>query len=191
MNQTGWFGVIYGPMFSQKTSEAILRLRRRKSSPYGNKTCMVRFKIDTRYSSELVVSHDGMEIESISTETLTEIFDFLLEYDMIGIDEAQFFPDAYDVIFKLVVEYNKYVVAAALDTDFKGRPFNHVGDLISIADYVEKRTAVCKACGSENGIYSKRIGNDTELIVIGGHAEYFTACRKCFFSDKPRLSVSQ
>lgn len=200
MTQQGYCTGFFGPMFSGKSSRMLHALNRVKHAPFSNQTCVVRFKKDDRYSDEYVITHDGMKMKSISAMFLKDILPELLTYDNIGIDEAQFFEDAYEVIRFLVNQKHKRVVFSALDTNYKGEPFGDVCNLIGVCNHVEKCTAVCKACGDENGIYS--FLDETKIqvdptpvedgrIVVIGIDGYHTACRKCFHDKKPRLSASQ
>lgn len=201
MSQRGHCTGFYGPMFAGKSSRMLQMLNRVKHAPFSNRTCVVRYVKDERYSDEHVVTHDGMKMESIGAMKLNDILSKLKEYDNIGIDEAQFFTDAYMVINKLVNKYHKRVVFSALDTNYKGEPFGDVANLICLCDHVEKLTSVCKACGNENGIYSfldesyvpqeDTPSKDGRIEVIGGDEKFYTVCRTCFHAKKPRLTMSQ
>ena len=70
------------------------------------------------------------------------------------------------------------VIVAALDGNFLRQPFNDILHLVPLAESVTKLTAVCMLCyGSAS--YTKRIGTETQLEVIGGCDKYIAACRKC------------
>ena len=87
----GWIEVICGSMFSGKTEELIRRIRRAEIAKMN--TLIFKPKIDDRYSSNHVVSHNQSKLESMLVNNAQEILDNSNEIDVIGIDEAQFFGD--------------------------------------------------------------------------------------------------
>lgn len=88
----GWLEVISGCMFAGKTEELIRRI---KVLEYAKKKIAVfKPKIDDRYSEENVVSHAGSCVESFAIEKANEIFQYIDDsYDVIAIDEVQFFDE--------------------------------------------------------------------------------------------------
>ena len=65
---------------------------------------------------------------------------------------------------------------------FVTQPFGDVLKLIPLAENVVKLSAVCMKCYGE-AAFSKRIGPETEEIVIGSSDKYVALCRSCY--DKP------
>jgi thymidine kinase len=61
----------------------------------------------------------------------------------------------------------KIIIVAALDGTFQRKPFGNVLNLIPLAEEVSKLSAVCMMC-YRSASFSKRIGNETEVEVIGG-----------------------
>ncbi len=54
--KSGQIQIIFGPMFSGKTTELLRRIRR---FTVANRTCLViKYKQDTRYSEEHMSTHD-------------------------------------------------------------------------------------------------------------------------------------
>jgi len=86
--------IILGPMYSGKTSELIRRVRR-----YGHsqKRCVViKYSKDTRYSNDECMSHDKVGINAIpNSGTLLPLLnnDLIINAEVIGIDEGQFYSD--------------------------------------------------------------------------------------------------
>jgi len=86
---TGRIEVICGSMFSGKTEELIRRLRRLK---YANKSFKVfKPEIDTRNKKNKIKSHGKIKIKAQTVTNAKEILDLSSDFDVIGIDEAQFF----------------------------------------------------------------------------------------------------
>jgi thymidine kinase len=170
----GWIELILGPMFSGKTTELMRRIRRLK---VARKRCLIiKYHKDIRYSLEKACTHDGAEIDAVSANNLSEIE--TEDYDVIGIDEGQFFKDIVPFCDKQA-NIGKIVIVSALDGTFQRKPFGFILELIPMAERVTKLTAVCVRCGFE-AAFSKRLGNETEVEVIGGSEKYEARCRKCY-----------
>jgi len=113
--------------------------------------------------------------------TLAEVGETATDYEVIGIDEGQFFPDI--VTFsEQMANMGKIVIIAALDGTFQRKPFNNILELIPLAEDVTKLTAVCTYC-QKDASFSKRIGKETEVEVIGGADKYVAVCRGCFYAE--------
>ena len=67
----GWIEVIFGSMFSGKTEELILRLRRAQFA--NQKILLIKPKVDDRYHKENVVSHQGNSFDAICVKNALEI----------------------------------------------------------------------------------------------------------------------
>ena len=90
-SQEGSIDMIIGPMFSGKTSELVKRVRR--SMAASKKCLLINYKGDTRYGLEPVLStHDDVHMAAKSVLTLGEMENAAWNYDVIAIDEGQFFP---------------------------------------------------------------------------------------------------
>lgn len=171
----GRIELIIGPMNSGKTTELIRRVRRHQ---IAKKSCLViKYIKDTRYGDHnQIFSHDALMIEAKSFERLEHAN--VDKYDVIGIDEGQFFPQ---LALKVVewADAGKIVIVAALDATFNRLPFGCVHELISQAESVEKLTAVCMDCGN-NASFTARTIDSKELVVVGGEEAYKSLCRHCF-----------
>ena len=59
--------------------------------------------------------------------------------------------------------------------------FGEILKLVPLANSVTKLTALCKQCGDGTpGLFTKRIVNKCEQILIGGEDMYQAVCRKHF-----------
>lgn len=173
----GWIEVICGSMFSGKTEELIRRIRRAEIAKMN--TVIFKPKIDDRYSSNHVVSHNQSKLESRLVSSADEIVDQSDGMDVIGIDEAQFFTEEIIDVCKSLAKNNKRVVVAGLDTDYRGRPFGPMPQLMCEADYLDKFRAICVQCGNPASC-SQRTTSDSGQVVIGETDVYEARCRNCF-----------
>lgn len=167
--------LIIGPMFSGKSTELIKICNKYAISKY--KCVLVKYSEDTRYDDNNVITHDMVKsrIKSIKTLRLSDIFDELIKYDVIGIDEGQFYEDI-NIIIRLA---NKIIIVAALDGTFEQKPFLNVINLIPQCEKVNKLNAICMKCYKDNAAFTKRITNEKELQIIGSCDKYISICRQC------------
>lgn len=182
MNKSnGKLEVICGCMFSGKSEELIRRMRQAKQSNLSVKV----FKpvIDDRYANNSVVSHNGSSIPAKSVEGSKEILGVLHEgFDVIGIDETQFFDDKIVSVLNILANKGIRVIAAGLDTDFRGEPFGQMSALIATSDSVTKLNAICSICGAlasrtQRLIHGEPASYNDPIIFVGASESYEPRCR--------------
>lgn len=180
--QGGWIEVVCGSMFSGKSEELIRRIKRAQFA----KQQIVVFKpeIDNRYSDEEVVSHNGTKVIAIPVANSSHIKAFdKTGYDIIAIDEAQFFDEKIvETVMELANEGFR-VILAGLDQDFRGEPFGPMPQLMAVAEHVTKLQAVCTICGSPASRTQRLIngapaGYDDPIILVGAAEGYEARCRQ-------------
>jgi len=74
------------------------------------------------------------------------------------------------------------VIVAALDQDYRGRPFGPVPQLLCVAEYVTKSLAICVSCGNPAN-RSQRIHGGDDTVQVGAGESYEPRCRACFRPD--------
>src|SRR3990172_13384553 len=89
----GCIRLIIGPMFSSKSTSLISRYKRHTIG--GRKCLLVKYQNDTRYDSECIVTHDNLKIKAVPCSKLGDIEHLIDDYDVICIDEVQFYKDAH------------------------------------------------------------------------------------------------
>ena len=191
--EEGKIELIIGPMFSGKSTRLIGLIR--KYTYKAKKTIMIKFFADKRYTDKSeVVTHDLLKYDSIECKNLRDHFDKIKSYDVIGIDEGQFFPDLVEVCEELAL-MKKTVIVAALNGDFRMEPFPVVAKLISKADKIKLLKAYCFNC-HRDAKYTLRTIQSNETVLIGAGEAYKPACREChvFFSkerEKGNLNIDK
>ena len=175
--ESGWVEVICGSMFCGKTEELLRRLRRARIANLN--VIAFKPKIDDRYSKNRIVSHDKNSLNSIAIEDEKTLLDLGSKYDVVGIDEAQFFSNKLVSACKELANNKTRVIIAGLDTDYKGLPFGPMPLIMCDSDYLEKLTAICMQCGKD-ATYTQRITEQTKQVVIGETDTYEARCRNCF-----------
>ncbi|MBT57328.1 MAG: thymidine kinase [Flavobacteriaceae bacterium] len=175
--QFGWIEVICGSMFSGKTEELIRRLKRAKIA--NQKIQIFKPSIDSR-SDEYIESHDKNKIKSITVKTSYDVFEIGKDFDVIGIDEIQFFDNDILSVCNSLANNGVRVIAAGLDMDYLGNPFGPMPNLMAIAEYVTKVHAICSETGNIAN-YSYRKKKEDSIILIGEEGEYKALSRELFF----------
>ncbi len=182
----GWIEVICGPMFSGKSEELIRRLRRAEIA--RQRVQIFKPVIDQRYSGDHIVSHNDLRIPSVGVSDAAGVEAKLdLRTEVIGVDEAQFLGTAMIDLVVRLADMGKRVVIAGLDTDYLGRPFHPMPELLAVADEITKTLAICMQCGNPAKHTQRLIGSE-DLIVVGAAGMYEARCRRCF---EPNLAAAE
>lgn len=175
--RSGWIEVICGSMFSGKTEELIRRLKRAKIA--NQKVEIFKPRIDTRYDSAKVVSHDENSILAIPVDHSEKLLELAEGVSVIGIDEAQFFDMGLPDVCQQLALNGKRVIVAGLDMDFRGKPFGPMPNLLAVAEYITKVHAICQHCGNL-ATHSYRLSSESETVVLGEKDHYEPRCRACY-----------
>ncbi len=181
---TGWIEVVCGPMFSGKSEELIRRLRR---AMIARKRVQV-FKpaIDNRYSDDEIVSHGDIRMKSETVASAKGILEKLdWRTQVVGVDEAAFMGVELIGIAQQLADSGKQVIIAGLDTDYLGRPFPPMPDLLALAELITKTLAICVCCGNP-AKHTQRLIKSDDLIVVGTSGLYEARCRRCFEPGVPK-----
>ncbi|KAG5202913.1 hypothetical protein JEQ12_002496 [Ovis aries] len=174
---------------SHDCTELMRRVRRFQIAQY--KCLVIKYARDTRYSS-LFSTHDRNTMEALPACLLRDVIQDAQGVAVIGIDEGQFFPDIVEFCENMA-NSGKTVIVAALDGTFQRKAFGTILNLVPLAESVVKLTAVCMECFRE-AAYTKRLGVEKEVEVIGGADKYHSVCRLCYFkkpSGQPAVLDSE
>lgn len=180
----GMIEVICGPMYSGKTEELIRRLTRAKIA--GKKVIAYKPKLDDRFGTEVLASHSGIKIICKPIEIPQSIMgNHPNDYDVVGIDEAQFFDFHLLSSIQVLDNHGIQVIVAGLDMTYRKEPFGCMPYLMAIASKVIKLSAVCHTCG-DDAMYTQRLLDGKpasfsgETILVGALDSYEARCFYCF-----------
>ena len=173
---SGRIEVICGSMFSGKTEELISRIKKS-----GKSYRVFKPETDTRNKKNKIESHNKVEIEATTIKNISDILKIKTKYEIIGIDEAQFFSDQIIEVCNLLANQGIRVIITGLDMDYSGKPFGPMPFLMAIAEQVTKVHATCDETG-EPALYSYRKNENSETIMIGEKKEYMPLSRKAYIS---------
>ncbi len=180
----GWIEVICGPMFSGKSEELIRRLRRAMIA--RKRVEVFKPAIDNRYSDFEIVSHGDLRLASQVVADASHIVDRLdWRSEVIGIDEANFMGRQLVDVAQRLADSGKQVIISGLDTDYMGRPFAPIPDLLALAESITKTLAICVRCGNP-AKHTQRLRGSDDLIVVGAADMYEARCRRCFEPGIPK-----
>ena len=174
----GQLTVIVGCMFAGKSEELLRKMKR--SEIAGMRALIVKPALDTRGTAERICSRDGRCMDAISVRTATDILAIAERYDVIGIDEAQFFDASIIVTVRTLFAREKRVIIAGLDTDYRDEPFGSTHFLMAIPEAeIVKLRAVCMRCRGEATRTFRKSKNDAQ-VVIGDADQYEALCYTCY-----------
>lgn len=179
--------LIMGPMYSGKTTTLISKLERFKRT--GKTILVIKYKDDLRYTNEKkLVSHAKNEFianDTVYVRSLSEISDERISlYDIIGIDEGQFFSDITTV--NKWANINKKIYISALNGTYNQMNFKGFEQLYPYVDNIILLNAICAVCNINDAPFTyKLISNESiEQIDIGGDEKYMAICRECLNKKK-------
>lgn len=185
--------LIFGPMFSEKTTE-LVRVARRSALAELN-VLMIKYVKDVRYSEdqETIHSHDPqtkvrsadsryVTVLSADRDSLFEVVSNHVETStpsLVLIDEGQFFQH---LLLTVVYLQEKGIdcVISALDSDYQRNMFKSIVEVIPFCSSITKVRGVCMSCKKADSIFTRRVVASNDLELIGGAESYQSVCAKCY-----------
>ena len=180
--KTGYLGLIVGPMFSGKTTRIVELYYQYKNE--GKNVLVVNYDADRRYHDSMLSTHDRVMIPCLFTDRLCDLVSAVnakmyKSADVVLINEGQFFPDLYASVLSMIEVSKKTVHVCGLDGDFRREKFGEILDLLPISDSITKLTSKCANGCSFPALFSHRISNEKEKVLIGSDI-YLPLCRHCY-----------
>ena len=156
MTDTGRLTVIAGPMFSGKSEELMRRVRR--ATIAGIDVLVVSHSLDTRSDISTITSHTGVNIPAVPLGDVASLAGAALQkdYDLIAIDEAQFFGPELVPAVEDLLSRGLDVIVEGLCVTFDGQPFEPLPSFMAVAEEVLRLTAVCTVCGKD-AVFHQRL----------------------------------
>ena len=188
--------LIFGPMFSRKTTTLTTELT--TCADVDLKALYINHLDDNRdtESSDRHTTTHHSQFKGLSPKITamkrTTLYDLdVNEFDVIGVDEGQFFNDLPESVRKWVLEDKKQVFVASLDGDFNIEPFGRANELICLCKPggLVKLYAQCMKCLKTETPYRRmtlvpagftaRLTESKSQKDIGGSDKYIALCLKC------------
>ena len=169
-------------MFSGKSEEMIRRLRRAEIA--GQEVVIFKPLVDDRYDASDVVSHAGVRMRAVPVASTTELAARARGFEVVGVDEVQFFDEGVVPAVLELADRGTRVVAAGLDQDFRRLPFGPMPQLLTLAEFVDKLQAVCHRCGGPATTTQRLVDGrpapySGDTVVVGAAEQYEARCRDC------------
>lgn len=216
--------VIYqGPMFASKSKNLFSRLSHLIDVFPTKRSLVITSKHDTRgeeshgdindieiydklNDNSIITSHSslfkGIPKKVNCLMRVLNLHDVdVTEYDIIAIEEGQFFNDLHDTVKYWVDGLGKWVLIASLDTNWKREPFGQIHLCSSFANEIHKCSANCLRCIKELGdlvnpeslplaTFTARKIDSCDEILVGDDDKYEATCRRHHpYSSKIKESV--
>ena len=175
--QSGRLIVICGCMFSGKTARLIDRLSAARRAERRVVAC--KHQLDNRYDPLRLITHDWRSFNATPVSSASEILACSTGFEVIGIDEAQFFGRDLTLVCQMLAAGRRTVIVAGIDHDAWGQPFPPLPELKAAADEVELLHVPCTICGQPARL-SQRMVPVTDETMVGGLGEYEPRCQTCF-----------
>jgi thymidine kinase len=125
-----------------------------------------------------------MDCRALPSAWLLPLLEEAAQFDVVGIDEGQFFADIVEFVSALVDRHGRTVVVATLLRDCRRSLWpNRVHELLADADERPVLPAACAGCGSERALFTRKKpgkGSDDFVVEIGGMDLYESLCRQCW-----------
>jgi thymidine kinase len=178
MTKTGTLKTIAGPMYAGKTSnilQDILWINHCKNS-----VLVIKPRIDDRYADDHIATHDQLSFPCFSMDNWKHVLDkhHLKPYNFhtVFIDETQFMDtiETLAVVTQMLVD-GVNVVAAGLNQDSRGQPFETTAMLMAISDEIKLITSICTQCGKPAS-KTQRLQDDGERVAVGSTGMYEPRC---------------
>jgi thymidine kinase len=188
-----------GPMFSGKTTKMLQSVTMYADiSKGGKKPLIINHSFDKNRKAgngegDLPISshssqYNGVSknVDTIYTHNLSDVN--VDDYDVIGIDECQFYPDLFETV-RYWITIGKHIYCSGLDGCYKAENFGQTHMLLPMSDEFTKLSAVCHVClkGCKEDVItpnsfvkapftSKIAGNKTKKIETGSSDIYIPTC---------------
>lgn len=169
----------YGVVGSRKTAEAMLLIHKMKEA--GKNVLVIQPSINTRDGDELRSRAIKNGYPAIKTNNIN-ILEVSKNYDIIVIDEIQFLEEKNREELKRLIQEdnNKLIFCYGLLSDFRGRLFEAIIDLLPFFQKIREVDSICVECGKEKATMNAMIGEHEAVngISVGNH--FKGVCIKCW-----------
>lgn len=159
----------------------------------GGRGLFINSTIDTRDMINVISSNSSSykglsdKFDAYKVERLFDIKSIvnLDSYDVICIDEIQFFPDLEEFV-KYLLDKEKHIICSGLDSDWLGNDFGQVKELLKLSTEFIKLSAKCLWCTEEikykniryipDACRTGKLISGFKQIDAGGNDKYVPLC---------------
>ena len=141
---------------------------------------VIKPKIDDRYAEDSIATHDRLSFPCFSMDNWQHVLDnYTLapyNYDTVFIDEVQFM-DTTETLQNVsnMLSAGVNVVAAGLNQDSQGQPFETTAMLMAMSDEIKLITSTCTQCGLP-ATKTQRMSDSGGRVAVGSVGMYEPRC---------------
>lgn len=185
LTTTGKLKTITGPMYAGKTSAILQEILWIKHC--NNNVLVIKPDTDIRYSNDHIETHNRLSFPCFSMTDWNHVLDnYTLKsynYHTVFVDEVQFMDTAETVSnVNLMLAAGVNVVAAGLDQDSRGNPFETTAMMLALSDEVNKITAICTVCGKNATKTQRNKDVNSDRVAVGSVGMYEPRCLEHWIS---------
>lgn len=175
---TGKLKTIAGPMYAGKTSAILKKIL--WINHCNNKVLVLKPQIDNRYSNDHIATHDQLSFPCFPMRDWEHVLDNhnlkSYNYHTVFLDEVQFMDttQTLDIVSQMLVD-GVNVVAAGLNQDSRGKPFETTAMLLAISDEIELIRSSCTVCGKP-ATKTQRLDDKGGRVNVGSVGVYEPRC---------------
>lgn len=175
---TGKLKTIVGPMYAGKTSSVLQEILWINHCKHN--VLVIKPKIDNRYSQDQVETHNRLSYPCVAMDTWKDILDkYTLSphnYHTVFLDEVQFMDTKETLIqVNAMLQVGVNVVAAGLNQDSRGIPFETTALLMALSDEIKLISSVCTICGKP-ATKTQRTISKGNRVAVGSIGMYEPRC---------------
>ena len=179
----------YGAMGSSKTANALMA--RFNYEERGQKTLLVKPRMDQRDGDHMVHSRIGLEYPCIYFDEMLELPETALQENAcIIVDEAQFLSkEDVDYLVHVVDDLGIPVICYGLRADFSLKGFPGSTRLLELAHTIEEMKTIC-TCGRKAICNCRKVNGrfvfegEQVAIDLENDVQYVSMCPQCYFKAK-------
>ena len=174
LHDNGKIHLFIGPIFSGKSTRLRNSIQKLKNQNF--KTILVNY-----YNKKYIKEENELITNDLilSSENLTDILNQLINYDVIGIDEGQFFSDLLEIC-DILSRFGKIIFIAALSSNDHMKPYDNISKLIPFADKIKLMKAYCFFCHKQAG-FNLKIKKCKTNFIDERKDNYQPVCKNCFY----------
>ena len=182
----GSIELVVGCMFSGKTDELCRLINQLQIARLAHQ--VFNHSNDTRPGTAHIRSHNGRQFQATMVGSSADLAQLIKpETVAVVIDEGQFFDHGLVDLSACLAKRGVRVIIGGLNTDFRGKGFGPIPELVATASTITLLHAVCMRCFGANGpaVRSQRLINgqpahpEAPTILVGAKEFYEPRCLAC------------
>lgn len=171
--------VITGPMYSEKSTTTRSYFNKYKIAL--DKVIWIKPDSDIRAEGySRTRNGDLIEAHTISARRPDQSLQHLMEFEMIAIDEVQFFSERILYVIHRLLQAGKIIIANGLKLKANRSFFGVMPYLLAEADEIVNLKSVCSVCQTiDAATRTKSINSNLPSESVGGLDKYYAICPRC------------